>query len=112
MPDAREHDSGFFVWTGAGLLLVFGFLAGFSIGLPFFWAGLIALGWLLARGPRWPAHLGLVAGAGISCLVVAVFNAAERDPATADWLLVGLALVAAPSVAFWWLRCRPSDSRA
>ena len=107
MPAVEQHDAGFFVWTGAGLLLFFGLLAGFSIGLPFFYAGLIAVGWSAVRGPQWPAQLGLLAGAGLSCFVVAVFNAAERDPSTTSWLYAGGALVAASSVAFWWLRCRP-----
>jgi len=107
MAHQGERDWGFFVWTGAGLLVVFGFLAGFSIGLPFFYLGLIALGYLAVRGPRWPAHLGLVAGAGFSCLVVAAFNAAERDPSAGDWTLAGLGLTTAAAFTFWWLRCRP-----
>jgi hypothetical protein len=109
MAHERAHDWGFFWWAGAGLLLVFGFIAGFSVGLPFFYAGLIALGVLAARGPRWPAQLGLGAGAGLSCLIVAAAIAAEREPSTGIWALVGGALVAGSALAFWWLRCRPGS---
>ncbi len=107
MAHDHQRDWGFFLWTGTGLLIVFGFIAGFSIGLPFFYAGLIALGVLAARGPRWPAQLGLGAGAGISCLIVAVAVAAEHEPSTGTWALVGAALVGGSAFAFWWLHCRP-----
>jgi hypothetical protein len=104
---AREHrrDWGFWIWTAAGLTLFLGFFV-----MPVvFWAAVIGAGVLAARGPRWPAPLGLIAGLGLACLVIAYFTAAEHDPAAVGWALAGAALAASPALAFWWLRCRPAS---
>jgi len=66
--------------------------------------GLVLLGVMLRRGPRWPASVGLIAGAGVVCLVIAPIGAGGA----AVWAAVGLGLVVLASAAFWWLRCRPS----
>jgi hypothetical protein len=103
---AGEHhrDLGFASWAGVGFLLVFGVVAILSIGAPFFLLGVLLLGVLLGRGPRWPASLGLFAGAGIVCLVIAVIGAVAG---AAWWAVIGLALSGVGGGAFWWLRCRP-----
>jgi hypothetical protein len=56
------------------------------------------------RGPRWPDSLGLFAGAGIVCLVIAVIGAVAGPT---WWAVIGLALAAVGGGASWWLRCRP-----
>src|SRR6266496_543291 len=66
-----RHGWGFFYWVGVGFLTVFGFVAILSIGLPFFVLGVVLLAVGVGRGPVWPADLGLLAGAGLVCLLVA-----------------------------------------
>jgi hypothetical protein len=100
----RHGDWGFWIWAVVGLALFLGFF----VMPPVFWAAVIAAGVLAARGPRWPAPLGFVAGIGAACAVIAYFNAAENDPAAGYWALAGAALAIAPAFAFWWLRCRPT----
>jgi hypothetical protein len=104
MPEAHNRDLGFFYWAGVGFMIVFGALAILSIGAPFFLVGLVLLGVLLGRGPRWPASLGLLAGAGLVCLVIAAIDALGG---AATWAAVGVVLVAVCSASFWALRCRP-----
>ena len=106
-----RHDWGFFFWATVGFLLCFGFVAGFSIGLPFLWLGLALFVYGVLKGPAWPANLGLPAGMGAGCLLVAVFIAMDREPFPATWTTVGLCLIAAPTALFWWLRCRPGVRR-
>jgi hypothetical protein len=106
----RDHDWGFFQWFGVGFLVVFGFIAGFSIGLPFFWAGLVLFGFMLSRGSPWPADLGLLAGAGAVCLVIGAITAIDGDLSPAVWLTVGVTLTTWPTFFFWYLRCRPVSS--
>jgi hypothetical protein len=65
---------GFFYWAGVGFLVVFGFITGFSIGLPILALGAVLFVVMLRRGPGWPADLGLLAGAGLVCLVIAMIN--------------------------------------
>ena len=105
-----EHDWGFFQWFGVGFLVVFGFITGFTIGLPFLLVGLLLFGVLTARGPEWPADLGLLAGAGAVCLVIAVISAISGDVSPTVWASVGLALSSSSTFLFWWLRCRPVAS--
>jgi len=105
------RDWGFVLWSLAGFLIVFGFIAGFSIGLPFFVAGVILAARLGARRP-WPATLGLVAGAGVVCLTIATINAVSGDLSPTIWATTGVLLIASSSAAFWWLRCRPAVRRA
>jgi hypothetical protein len=100
----HHRDWGFASWAGVGFLLVFGVLAILSIGAPFFLLGVLLLGVLLGRGPRWPECLGLVAGAGAVCVVIAVIGAVAGP---AWWAVIGLMLAGAGGGAFWWLRCRP-----
>jgi hypothetical protein len=112
MVGTHDRDWGFFKWFAAGFLLVFGFIAQFSIGLPFMLVGIylfIRLSWL--QGPVWPADLGLVAGAGAVCLLIAAINLKSGHLSPTVWAGVGFALVAAGVGSFWWLRCRPAVRR-
>ena len=104
MVGEHHRDLGFASWAGVRFLLVFGVVAILSIGAPFFLLGVLLLGVLLGRGPRWPDSLGLFAGAGIVCLVIAVIGAVAG---AAWWAVIGLALAGVGDGAFWWLRCRP-----
>ena len=106
----RDHDWGFFQWFVAGFCVVFGFITGFSIGLPFLLVGLYLFVWLLLRGPSWPADLGLLAGSGAVCLVIGAINAISGDLSPTVWLTVGATLTTWPTFLFWWLRCRPVAS--
>ncbi len=107
---AHPHgrDWGFFLWALAGFLVVFGFIAMFTIGLPFLLAGVFVFVHLARRGPAWPADLGLLAGAGLVCLVIALISAIAGDISPTVWAAVGASLVAVSSASFWWLRCRPA----
>jgi hypothetical protein len=108
MAAAHDRDWGFFLWALAGFCTVFGFVAMFSIGLPFALAAVILLVWLSKRGPVWPEQLGLVAGAGAVCLLIALISAVSGDVSPNVWAVVGAALVVASAGSFWWLRCRPA----
>lgn len=66
--------------------------------------GLVLLGVLLRRGQRWPASLGLLAGAGVVCLVIAAIDSVGG---WAIWAAVGLGLVGFGSTAYWVRRGRP-----
>jgi hypothetical protein len=101
--DARAF--GFFQWSAVGFMLAFGVVAIFSIGAPFFLLGLVLLGVMLGRGPRWPAGLGAVAGAGVVGVVIGSIGAIA---APGIWAASGISLAVASAVAFWWLRCRPT----
>jgi hypothetical protein len=103
---ASEHhrDFGFASWAGVGFLLAFGVVAILSIGAPILLLGVLLLGILVGRGRRWPHSLGLLAGLGAVCLVIALLGAVAGP---ALWGVSGLALAAVGSGAFWWLRCRP-----
>src|SRR5688572_19770646 len=91
----------FAAWAGAGALTTLAFLTGFSIGifvLPF--AG---VAWLVAlRGGVGAQMLGLLAGAGAIALLVAALHADpdNRGLDPVPWLVTGLALVAAGTLAF------------
>ena len=102
-----EHDLGFFVWAVPGFLLTFGVIGALTIGPPFFLLGAALLFYLWARGPGWPADLGLIAGVGAGALLLASFQATGGDSPT-PWIEIGVGLVAASAGAFWWLRCRPT----
>jgi hypothetical protein len=102
--NVHHRDFGFASWAAVGFLLVFGVLAILSIGAPFFLLGVVLLGFRLWRGPRWPQSLGLFAGAGTVCLVIAIIGAVAGP---AWWAVIGLALAGVGGGAFWWLRCRP-----
>lgn len=88
-----------------GFTLAFGVVAILSVGAPFFVLGLILLGVMLGRGPRWPASLGALAGAGVVGLVIGLIGAVA-DPGV--WTAAGISLIALNATAFWWLRCRPT----
>lgn len=107
MDHAHHRDWGFFQWAVVGFLVVFGFITGFSIGLPFLALGLVLLVVILIRGPGWPADLGLLAGAGIVCLVIALINVISGSLSPTVWATVGATLALGSSGVFWWLRCRP-----
>lgn len=100
----HHRDYGFFVWTLPGFLFVFGFIAQFSIGLPFALAGVVLFGYLYLRGPGWPADLGLPAGAGAGLLLFWVLPT-DLDPT--PFIVAGLGLISVSSLTFWRLRCRP-----
>ena len=104
----REHHWGFFQWFGVGFLIVFGFVTGFSIGLPFLLLGLVLFARLWRRGPAWPADIGLIAGGGAVWLLFAAFGAIGGDVSPTVWAAVGLMLTGAASAGFWWMQCRPS----
>jgi hypothetical protein len=110
---AQVHgrDWGFFYWAGVGFLVVFGFITGFSIGLPILALGVVLFVVMLRRGPGWPADLGLLAGAGLVCLVIAMINVISGSLSPTIWAIVGAALTVGSCGAFWWLRCRPGVSR-
>ena len=84
-------------------MIAFGVVAILSIGAPFFLLGLVLLGVMLGRGPRWPAGLGALAGAGVVGMVIGVIGAVAY-PGT--WAAAGISLVLLSATAFWWLRCR------
>src|SRR3954469_15796062 len=104
---------GFWLWAPAG--------AGMVIGRPsfivFFLIPPIVMAVLLVRLSRWsegPVLLGLIAGAGLSLLLVAGLNGnawhqrtvGDGIPSPYDWGAVGLCLVAAGVVAYGFLRHR------
>jgi hypothetical protein len=107
MAQEHDHDWGFASFTAVGFLIAFGFVTGFSIGLPILFLGLV----LLAMPRLWrydpPADLGLLAGVGIVCLLVAPLGV----DAPAVWAAIGGALAVPSTFAFWWLRCRRTPRR-
>ena len=105
--EASGHDWGFFVWMLPAFLISFGAIAMLSLGLPFFVLGVLLFVALLRSGPTWPADLGVLAGVGATCLLVAALAAAGGGRSPNVWALVGLALTAGSAGGFWWLRCRP-----
>ncbi|CAN5821797.1 hypothetical protein BH20ACT7_BH20ACT7_04380 [soil metagenome] len=61
-------------WTGAGALLSFSVVTGFTIGM-FLVPLVLAALWTVARRARlWPEGLGLIAGVAATCLVVVLLN--------------------------------------
>ena len=102
----RDHDWGFFQWFAVGFVAAIGFLSLIPLEL----AGLFGFAYMLARGPRWPADLGLLAGVGAVCLLVAAINAVGDGLDPAPWLAIGAALSIPSTFMFWWLRCRPLSS--
>jgi hypothetical protein len=104
--ESGSHDWGFFYWAAVGVLLVFGFLTGFSIGLPFLLLGIVLFVRGLSHGPVWPADLGLLTGAGAVCMSFALLFAVTDTYSALVWAAVGVALTASSSYAFWLLRCR------
>lgn len=109
MNRARPHrrDLGFFLWMLPSFLFVFGFITGFSIGMPFLLAGVLLFGYLYRRGPEWPADLGLVAGLGCGLLL---FWLLPTDFVQAPFIVAGFSLIVAGSLLYWYLRCRPAAS--
>jgi len=99
------RDFGFFQWSVVGFMLAFGLVAILSIGAPLFVLGLVLLGVMLGRGPRWPASLGGLAGAGVVGVVIGLIGAVSFPGL---WIGSGVSLMALAAAAFWWLRCRPS----
>lgn len=102
----RDHDWGFFLWMLTGFLISFGILGMLSIGLPFFLLGMGALLALAWRGPVWPADLGIIAGVGATCLLIALISALSGDISPYVWAIVGTALIGSSTAVFWQLRCR------
>jgi hypothetical protein len=106
MSESRTHDWGFFYWAAVGALMVFGFITGFSIGIPFLLLGIVLFVRGVWRGPVWPADLGLLAGAGAVCMAFALLFAVTDTYSPLVWAVVGVTLTASSSYAFWLLRCR------
>jgi hypothetical protein len=111
MAQTHHRDWGFFLWAVVGFLVVFGFITGFSIGLPFLALGVALFAAMLLRGPAWPADLGVLAGAGIVCLVIALINVISGSLSPTVWAAVGAVLTTSSSGVFWWLRCRPTGRK-
>jgi hypothetical protein len=109
MENAHRWDFGFFYWLTAGFLIGFGLVAILSIGAPFLLLGLLLFLVLLWWGPGWPADLGLLAGVGGVCLLIATIYVLDPDPGPSAtlWALAGLALALPSTFTFWYLRCRP-----
>lgn len=105
MAHREQRDFGFLQWTVVGFMLAFGCVAILSIGPPFFLLGLVLLGVLLGRGPRWPALLGLFAGTGVVGIVIGAIGAVAQPEL---WAATGSALIGLSGFTFWWLRCRPA----
>jgi hypothetical protein len=101
---AARRDWSFFHWAVVGFMIAFGVVAILSIGFPFFVLGLVLLGVLLGRGPRWPAALGVPTGVGAVGLLLGALGSVTAPGA---WAAAGAGLVAFGTLAFWWLRCRP-----
>ena len=103
MAHRGERDFGFFQWTAVGVTLVFGMVGLLSVGGPFFVIGLVLLGFMLGRGPRWPAPLGVVAGIGVVAIVLSLIGSRDEP---GIWAASGMALIGLSATVFWWLRCR------
>ena len=84
-------------------MLAFGAVAILSIGAPLLLLGLVLLGVMLGRGPRWPAGLGALAGAGVVGVVIGLIGAVA---APGIWAACGISLIVLSAGTFWWLRCR------
>jgi len=104
MAHHETRDFGFFQWVVVGFMLAFGLLAILSIGAPFFLLGLVLLGVMLGRA-RWPAGIGVLAGAGLVGAVIGVIGAVANPGL---WVASGATLAALSGATFWWLRCRPT----
>ena len=104
---------GFWLWAlvGAGMVI------GLTSFIVFFLIPPIVMAVLLVRLSRWsggPVLLGLIAGAGLSLLLVAGLNwsdwhhrtVGDGTPNPYDWGGVGLCLLAAGVVAYAFLRPR------
>jgi len=111
MATPHGRDWGFFYWAAVGFLMSFGAIAILSIGFPFFALGLLLLVVGVFRGPRWPADLGIPAGIGVTCIIIALIAALDRGRSPTVWAAVGAALVTLGAGAFWWLRCRRIGTR-
>jgi hypothetical protein len=91
--------STFWLWALVGAALLFSVISalGLLTGLP----ALAALFLVARRSTRWPEPLGLLAGFGALCLVVAGLNWGGEGLDAGPWLTAGLALVVAGVAAYW-----------
>jgi hypothetical protein len=82
----------FWLWSllGAALLLSVVSYIGVFTAIP----ALVALYFLARRSPRWPEPLGLLAGFGALCLLVAGLNWDRDGVDPTPWLTAGIVLVA------------------
>jgi hypothetical protein len=104
---------GFWLWALVGA----GMVVGLTSFIVFFLIPPIVMAVLLVRLSRWsegPVLLGLIAGAGLSLLLVAGLNwsawhqrtVGDGTPNPYDWGAVGICLLAAGVVAYGFLRHR------
>ena len=114
---------GFLAWALAGGLLVFAVLSGFSMGLFVLPLAGVLLWFVARRASGWPESLGLGAGLGAVCLLVAFSNRSYKpcpegpitlapgetefecggfDPL--PWLIAGLSFVLFSAVLYAFAR--------
>ena len=103
MAQRQARDVAFLQWAGAGSLLGFGAGALPSIGAPFLLAGVVVLGVLSRRRPRWPAGLGALAGIGAVGVVVGAIGAVAG---ASVWLASGASTIVLAITLHTWLRGR------
>lgn len=106
-PTSHHRDFGFFLWTLPSFLMVFGYITGFTIGMPFFLLGVALLTYMAFRGPEWPADLGLIAGAGTGALLFWLLPT-DYDPL--PFVVIGIGMIGSSALTFRHLRCRPRPS--
>jgi hypothetical protein len=101
----HERDWGFFYWAAVGFSIPLGLISIATLPLLAVGVWMFIVG--VRRGPPWPADVGLVAGVGVACVVIAFLLAADGSSSPVALATAGAALAVAASGAFWWLRCRP-----
>jgi uncharacterized membrane protein len=88
----RSSCARFWLWALAGGLLTFSVLAAASIGLFVVPFALGALWLAAASGRTWPESLGLLAGAGSVCFLIAYIQRHHDPVDPRPWLAAGIVL--------------------
>jgi hypothetical protein len=107
----HDRDWRFFYWLAVGFLTSFGAIAILTIGFPFFVLGILLGVRAFWQGPAWPAQLGVLAGIGTTCFLIALISAVDGGVSPIFWALAGVAATALGAGSFWWLRCRRAGGR-